>query len=130
RLNPDFFLAPAETLSSRSFVFPASLADGLRAIDGVAEVQPVRSVRVLVKNAPIMVIAIDVGSVAKRVHLPPVEGNSDEMYRLAAEEKGVVVSANFARLHDAHMGEVLAIPAPDGVLSLPIVGVVDDFSDQ
>jgi len=129
-LNPDFFVTTAETLSSRSFVFPASLADGLRAIEGVAEVQPVRSVRVMVKNAPIMVIAIDVGSVAKRVHLPPVEGDSDEMYRLTAEEKGVVVSANFARLHDAHMGEVLEIPAPAGILRLPIVGVVDDFSDQ
>ena len=56
-LNPDFFVTTAETLSSRSFVFPASLADGLRAIEGVAEVQPVRSVRVMVKNAPIMVIA-------------------------------------------------------------------------
>ena len=129
-LNPDFFVTTAETLSSRSFVFPASLGDGLRAIDGVAEVQPVRSVRVMVKNAPIMVIAIDVSKVAKRVHLPPVEGDSDAMYRLAAEEKGVVVSANFARLHDAHMGEVLEIPAPDGILRLPIVGVVDDFSDQ
>jgi putative ABC transport system permease protein len=85
---------------------------------------------VMVKKAPIMVIAIDVGAVAKHVHLPPVEGNSEEMYRLAAEEKGVVVSANFARLHDAHMGEVLEIPAPAGILRLPIVGVVDDFSDQ
>ena len=60
-LNPDFFVTTAETLSSRSFVFPASLADGLRGDRGVAEVQPVRSVRVMVKNAPIMVIAIDVG---------------------------------------------------------------------
>ena len=42
-LNPDFFVTTAETLSSRSFVFPASLADGLRAIQGVAEVQPVRT---------------------------------------------------------------------------------------
>jgi putative ABC transport system permease protein len=129
-LNPDFFVTTAETLSSRSFVFPGSLVGGLRAIEGVGEVQPVRSVRVMVKNAPIMVIAIDVAAVAKHVHLPPIEGNSEEMYRLAAEEKGVVVSANFARLHDAHMGDVLAIPAPDGILSLPIVGVVDDFSDQ
>jgi putative ABC transport system permease protein len=129
-LNPDFFVTTAETLSSRSFVFPGSLADGLRSIEGVQEVQPVRSVRVMVKNAPIMVIALDVGVVAKRVHLPPVEGNSEEMYRLAAEEKGVVISENFARLHDAHTGEVLSIPAPAGVLRLPIVGVVNDFSDQ
>jgi putative ABC transport system permease protein len=129
-LNPDFFVTTAETLSSRSFVFPGSLAIGLRAIEGVEEVQPIRSVRVMVKNAPIMVIAGDIALLARRVHLPPVEGNSEEMYRLAAAEKGVVVSENFARLHDAHMGEVLEIPAPAGVLRLPIVGVVNDFSDQ
>ena len=52
------------------------------------------------------------------------------MYRLASEEKGVVVSANFARLHDAHKGDVLEIPAPAGILRLPITGVVDDVSDQ
>jgi putative ABC transport system permease protein len=129
-LNPDFFVTTAETLSSRSFVFPGSLADGLRSVEGVAEVQPVRSVRTMVKNAPIMLIAGDIGMIAKRVTLPAVEGDPREMYRLAAEEKGVVVSANFARLHDAHLGEVLDLPAPDGVLRLPIVGVVDDYSDQ
>ena len=63
-------------------MFPASLGDGLRAIDGVGEVQLVRSVRVLVKNAPIMVVASDVGSLARRAKLPPVEGDSEEMYRL------------------------------------------------
>ena len=45
-LNPDLFVTTAETLTSRSFVFPASLATDSAAIDGVAEVQPVRSVRV------------------------------------------------------------------------------------
>ena len=129
-LNPDFFVTTAESLSSRSFVFPGSLADGLRAIEGVDEVQPVRSVRVMVKDAPIMVIALDVAFVSRRIKLPAVEGNADEMYRLAAEEKGVIVSENFARLHDAHMGEVLEIPAPGSILRLPIVGVVNDFSDQ
>src|SRR6185369_17215716 len=78
----------------------------------------------------IMIIAGDIGLIASRVHLPPVEGNSEEMYRLAAEEKGVVVSANFARLHDAHKGDGLEIPAPAGMLRLPITGVVDDVSDQ
>src|SRR5439155_23602071 len=47
-LNPDLFVTTAETLTTRSFVFPDSLGDGLRAIEGVGEVQAVRSVRVLV----------------------------------------------------------------------------------
>ena len=41
-LNPDLFVSTAETITTRSFVFPGSLGDSLRAIDGVEEVQAVR----------------------------------------------------------------------------------------
>jgi len=129
-LNPDLFVTTAETVTTRSFVFPASLGDGLRAIPGVGEVQLVRSVRVLVKAIPVMLVAVDVGAIARRAKLPPVEGDSSEMYRLTAEGKGVMASENFARLHGARMGEILEIPAPAGTLRLPVVGIVRDFSDQ
>ncbi|HWZ30459.1 MAG TPA: FtsX-like permease family protein [Bryobacteraceae bacterium] len=129
-LNPDLFVTTAETVTARSFVFPASLGEGLRKIDGVDEVQLVRSVRVLVKNTPVMVVAVDVDGIARRTMLPPVEGTSVEMYRIASEGKGLIASENFARLHGARMGEILEIPAPEGVLRLPVVGIVRDFSDQ
>jgi putative ABC transport system permease protein len=129
-LNPDLFVTTAETVTARSFVFPASLGEGLRKIDGVDEVQLVRSVRVLVKNTPVMVVAVDVDGIARRTMLPPVEGNSVEMYRIASVGKGLIASENFARLHGARMGEILEIPAPEGVLRLPVVGIVRDFSDQ
>jgi putative ABC transport system permease protein len=129
-LNPDLFVTTAETISARSFVFPASLADGLRAIDGVAEVQAIRSVRVPLKNTPIMIVIGDIAALARRVKLPAVEGDQTDMYRLAAEGKGVVASENFARLHGGRMGDVLEIPTPAGMLRLPIVGIVRDFSDQ
>ena len=115
-LNPDLFVTTAETITARSFVFPASLGDGLRAIDGVGEVQPVRSVRVLVKDTPVMLVAVDIERVARRTKLPPVEGDPVEMYREAAAGKGVVASENFARLHGAQLGEVLEIPSPGGML--------------
>jgi putative ABC transport system permease protein len=129
-LNPDLFVSTAETITARSFVFAGSLGDGLRAIDGVEEVQAVRSVRVQVKNAPVMLVAVDIAQVAKRTKLPPVEGDPVEMYREAAAGKGVVASENFARLHGARLGEVLEIPAPGGMLKLPVSGIVRDFSDQ
>ena len=59
-LNPDLFVTTAESVTSRSFVFPAALGDGLRKIGGVGDVQLVRSVRVVVKGAPIMVVAVDI----------------------------------------------------------------------
>jgi putative ABC transport system permease protein len=129
-LNPDLFITTAETVTARSFVFPASLGDGLRKIDGVAEVQLVRSVRVLVKNVPVMIVAVDIESLDRRAHLPALEGNTETMYREAAAGRGVIASENFARLHNAKLGETLDIPAPQGILRVPIIGIVRDFSDQ
>ena len=129
-LNPDLFVSTAESATARSFVFPASLGEGLRSIEGVGEVQPVRSVRVLVRSTPIMLVATDIAALARRAKLPAVEGNLEEMYRLAAEGKGALASENFARLRGVRLGEMLEIPAPEGTLKLPVLGIVRDFSDQ
>ena len=129
-LNPDLFVTTAESVTARSFVFPASLGAGLRAIGGVDDVELVRSVRVLVKNTPIMLVAVDLADLAKRARLPAVAGDSNEMYAQAAAGKGVIASENFARLHGAKIGDMLDIPTPSGTLRMPVVGVVRDFSDQ
>ena len=84
----------------------------------------------MVKGAPIMLVAVDIESLARHAKLPAVAGESDEMYRIAAEGKGVIVSENFARLHGAKLGEILEIGTPTGVLRIPIAGIVRDFSDQ
>ena len=129
-LNPDLFVTTAQNLTARNFVFPASLGEGLRRIQGVAEVQLVRSVRVTVKGGPVMLVALDVASVERRAKLPPVEGDQTDMYRRTEHGEAVLASENFIRLHGGRLGETLAIPAPGGTLRLPIAGVVRDFSDQ
>ena len=129
-LNPDLFVTTAENVTARSFVFPASLGDGLRKITGVEEIQLVRSVRVQVKGAPVMLIALEIESVERRAKLPAVEGDVADMYRRTGRGEAVMISENFARLRGSKLGEILEIPTPDGVLKLPIVGIVRDFSDQ
>jgi putative ABC transport system permease protein len=129
-LDPDFFVTTAESITSRDFTFPSSLADKLRAIEGVGDLQMVRSIRLQVKNAPVLLIAIDIPKTMPRLRLPPIEGNSDTMYREVSSNRGVMASENFAQLHGAKLGEILEIPAPYGTLRLPVVGVVRDFSDQ
>src|SRR5258708_14803933 len=128
--NRDWFGTTGETITWGTFVFPASLGDGIRAIPGVDEVQLVRSFRVLVKNTPVMLVAADIESLGRRARLPAEEGNADEMYRRAAAGEGVLASENLCRLHGCKLGEMLEIPAPTGVLRMPIVGIVRDFSDQ
>lgn len=128
--NPDLFVTTAESITARSFVFPASLGEELRKVEGIEEVQFVRSVRLPVKGVPIMIVAVDMASIEKHAKLPPVEGDPATMYREVAEGRGVIASENFARFRDAQVGEILDLGGSAERLRLPIVGIVRDFSDQ
>ena len=60
----------------------------------------------------------------------PIEGDPERMYRLTAAGEGLMVSENLAQLQNLTLGEVLEVPAPNGLIRLPIVGIVVDYSDQ
>ena len=128
--NPDLFVTTSQQITARSYRFPAALGDVLTAIPGVDEVQRVRSPRVTIDGTPVMMIAVEMESSARRVPLPVVAGRPDEMYRLAADQKGVIASESLTLLHHYKLGDILDIPSPDGILHLPIVGIVRDYSDQ
>ena len=84
----------------------------------------------VVRGSPVMIIAVETEISGRRVPLPAVAGRNDEMYKLAAAGKGVIASENFALLRHVSLGDVLDIPAPDGILKLPVVGIIREFSDQ
>lgn len=129
-LSPDLFVTSSPTLTNRSFLFPGYLGPTLRQIDGVEEVQSVRSPRVIFRGRPILLVSVEVDRWAVRARRTTVEGRPDEMYRLTAEGKGVIASGNLASMTGLHANEEIEIPTPSGPLRLPIVGIVDDWSDQ
>jgi putative ABC transport system permease protein len=128
-LNPDFFVAPSENLSARNLTFPEGISSIIGAVDGVDQVQLVRDARVIYHDVPVMVLAIETLKVASTVHRIPIQGSLDEMNRLTAEGKGLFVSESFASNLKARMGDTIELPTPSGLLKLPIVGVVRDYSD-
>src|SRR5918999_1017573 len=44
--------------------------------------------------------------------------------------QGVIVSDNFARLQKRAIGDRVDLTTPSGLLSLPIAGIITDWSDQ
>jgi len=128
--NPDLFVTPSESLTSRSFRFPASMEDGLRAIPGIAEVQGVRDARIEVRGAPILFVAADVESLVRHAETPVIAGDPKTMYRETAQGRGVLASENFALLRGFKVGDVVDVSSPHGVLHLPVAGIVTDYSDQ
>ncbi len=129
-LNPDLFVTTSETLTSRGFRFPGSMGEELRAIPGIEEVQPVRDARVVLRGTPIMIVAVPISQVEKRIHMKPLAGDPATMFQLAARGKGALVSDNFALLQGFKLGDVVELPSPTGMVRLPILGIVTDYSDQ
>jgi putative ABC transport system permease protein len=129
-LNPDLFVLPSENIVVRTYRFPATMASDLAAVPGIRRVQSVSDSRIIFRRTPVMVVAIDVASIAETARRRPVAGDADEMYRRAAAGEGLMVSDNLAQLQRLKLGETLEIPAPAGVIRLPIVGIILDYSDQ
>jgi len=129
-LNPDFFVSASANLVARTITFPAEMSPVIQNVPGVDQVQLVRNARVLFRNVPVMVIAVETEKLARTVHRTPVAGTTAEMNRLTAAGQGLVISDTFAEIHRMRMGEMVELPSPSGLLRLPIVGIVRDFSDM
>jgi putative ABC transport system permease protein len=129
-LNPDLFVLPSQNVVIRTIRFPAEMAPEIAAIPGVERVQMVRNGRITFRKTPVMVVAVEVRSLAETARREPVAGNADEMYRKTAAGEGLMVSDNLAQLNDLALGEMLEVATPSGMLRLPIVGIVVDYSDQ
>jgi putative ABC transport system permease protein len=129
-LNPDLFVTPAQDIVVRTLRFPPDMAAELSAIPGVSRVQMVRTSRIVFRGAPVMVVATQMASIADTVRPRAVQGDASAMYRTAAGGRGVLVSDNLAELQGLKLGQMLEVAAPGGVIRLPIVAIVVDYSDQ
>jgi putative ABC transport system permease protein len=129
-LNPDMYVEPGEFISAHNFHFPPEMTEELRAIPGVDEVVPVRTPRIPIHGKPVMLIAVDMANIGRRVRQTVVDGDARTMYVLTSQEKGVVISEGLANLQKIHLGDTIELAAPGGALRMPVLGVVRDYSNQ
>jgi putative ABC transport system permease protein len=129
-LNADLYVMPSARIDLRTTRFPATMADEIAALPGVGRVQMFRNGRIAFKNVHVMLVAIQMNSVAETNRREPIAGNAADMYRKAAAGEGLIVSDSLAQLKGLTLGQILEIPAPHGTVRLPIVGVIVDYTDQ
>jgi putative ABC transport system permease protein len=128
-LNPDFFVTPTPNLTLRNMTFPQEIGALIEAIDGVDQVQLVRNARVLYRQIPVMAVSIETSKLVQKVRRVPIAGDYDEMNRLVAEGKGLIASDSFVQIQKLKLGDIVDLPTPGGILRLPIVGIIRDYSD-
>ena len=129
-LDPDLFIMPSQSLDVQTIRFPAPMAPEIASVPGVARLQMLRNSRITFRQSQVMVVAIEMSSIAQTAKTQPVAGDAGEMYRKAAAGEGLLVADNLAQLQHLSLGEMIEVAAPYGVIRLPIVGVVIDYSDQ
>lgn len=127
-LNPDFFVSSGTNFKLNA-TFPSGVASVIEAVPGVAQVQLVRNSRVMYGRIPVLVIATETAKAGKTTHRIATAGNIEEMNALTAEGKAVMVSDSFATIHGLHLHDSVSLPTPSGLLTLPIAGIVRDYSD-
>src|SRR5262249_42100632 len=106
------------------------MAREIEAVPGVGRVQMVRDGRVTFRGTPVMLVAVEMGDITQNARWKPIAGDAGEMYRKAAAGEGLIVSDNLAQLRHLALGETIEVPSPGGLIRLPIVGIVVDYSDQ
>ena len=129
-LNPALFVTTSPTYTDRSYRFPDSLTPELAAVEGIAEVQRQRNVRLSMGNDSILLFAIEVEKTVRTSRRSALAGDESQMYALTAAGRGVIASENFAALRHAKVGDTIEIPTPTGPLALPLVGVIREYADQ
>jgi putative ABC transport system permease protein len=129
-LNSDLLVLASENGTNRSFHFPDAMTPALSSLEGVADVQRMRSNKVSVKGASILMVAIDMDKAAGHGSGRVVAGDVRQMYQTAAAGKGVIISENCGMLQHIDMGDTVEIPSPSGVLHLPVIGIVTDYLNQ
>ncbi|MGH9443387.1 MAG: FtsX-like permease family protein [Thermoanaerobaculia bacterium] len=129
----DLFLKSA-TGSRRGIIgtIPGEALEFLRAIPGVALVDPFRGVDVVdEKGAPFTIGSGDFGVGTKTGGLPFFSRRNPAALLAAARARGeVFVSEPFARRFGKWPGDLVEIPTPAGPRTFPIADVYSDFSND
>src|SRR4029079_13112942 len=76
-LNPELFILPSQSIVARTIRFPPAMAGEIAALPGVERVQMVRDARVVFRKTPVMVVAVEVNSIAQTARRAPVAGDAD-----------------------------------------------------
>ncbi len=129
-LVADLYITPASADGSgRPDPFPGALADRIRPLDGIDEIDPFRLRSFILNGKPASLGAGELNVIRftnKAQDGRPVR----ELMREAAARGELVVSEAFSRKHGVAAGDSIPIPTPSGDVQVRIAGIYFDYSSE
>jgi len=128
-IKADIIGAPVSLLSNESEeTLPDDLISAVRGIDGVEAIDGYRSLRLLFREEPALLVGRDLAIHAAHSRYLFRSGDSDQVIQQAIREGKVLVSEVFAHRFGLREGEIIELPSPDGIVPLEIAGIFYEYS--
>lgn len=128
-IKADIIGAPASLLSNESEeTLPEELISEARQAPGVEAVDGYRSLRLLFREEPALLVGRDLAIHAAHSRYLFRAGHSDAVLQKAIREGEVLVSEVFANRFGLREGEIIEVPSPAGMVPLEIAGVFYEYS--
>jgi putative ABC transport system permease protein len=129
-INPDLFVSASESLTARTFQFPASVGDELRKVPGVRQVDEVRLFNIDYNGRLPLLAAIPVDQYLRRSTPLMAEGRIEDLLPGMMGRNGVLISNNMARIYHLKKGSRIYLDTPTGRHQFEVVGVQVDYSSD
>lgn len=129
-LNADFYVTGSERFWSKSYLLPPEFTGEIEAIPGVRWVEPFRGIHLDFRGKRPVLGSLPLAKTYRRLDPRVVRGDRDAMIDRMGRGEGIVISDNFARLFGVDVGQTMTLDTPTGPMTLPVLGVVEDFSSD
>jgi putative ABC transport system permease protein len=130
-LKADLYIAPQMRQNSNKGRISKEIVERIKSVPGIADTDDFIETQIEYNGGTTNLGAGDSAVLARRGHLLFVDGrNSREVLDRVQRENGCVVTESFAIRNNVKAGDIIEIPAPDGVLKIPVAGVYYDYASD
>jgi putative ABC transport system permease protein len=130
-VQADLIVSATDPASGVSTVpLPESLARELSTIEGVLEVDALRSLSIPYQDRQVTLNIADLDVFAHHTEYPFLEGHHDAIFAEVTSRDSVIVSENFRYRFGVQRGDRLTLPTPEGPRAFRIAGVSIDYSSD
>ncbi len=129
-VNSDLFVCASENITVRTFQFPASMGAELKKIPGVGQVDSVRMLDIDYGKSRPLLDSLEVEQYLRRAAPEMEDGSLEDLVPRMSGKMGVLVSNNFARIHNVKKGSRIYLDSPTGRHAFEVAGVSVDYSSD
>ncbi|MGH7432363.1 MAG: FtsX-like permease family protein [Candidatus Methylomirabilales bacterium] len=128
-IRADLVVTPASRFTKGvRAILPSELSDHVRAIAGIAAVDPFTGLKIAFRGRELLLAAGDFEVVAARGRLLFLRGDSSAILRGAKAQEGIIISETVALTHGIHSGDQVLLHTPNGPASFPVAGIFYDYT--